>query len=68
VGSLSGIVGVSEVAIDQDVVVFACAGDMDDVLKAVSRFPVHALDVAHTDLEDAFFEILDGPDASGGAR
>ena len=55
-------------AIDEDVVVFACSGDMDDVLKAVSRFPVHALDVAHTDLEDAFFEILDGPDASGGAR
>jgi ABC-2 type transport system ATP-binding protein len=68
VGALNVISGVSEVAIDEDVVVFACSGDMDDVLKAVSRFPVHALDVAHTDLEDAFFEILDGPDASGGAR
>lgn len=68
VGALRGIAGVSEVAIDQDVVVFACAGDMDDVLKAVVRFPVHALDVAHTDLEDAFLEILGGPDASGSPR
>ena len=42
VGALRGIAGVSEVAIDQDVVVFACAGDMDDVLKAVSRFPLRA--------------------------
>ena len=65
VGTLNVISGVSEVAIDDDVVVFACTGDMDDLLKAVSRFPVNALDVAHTDLEDAFFEILDGPDASG---
>jgi ABC-2 type transport system ATP-binding protein len=68
VGALRVIGGVSEVAIDGDVVVFACSGDMDDVLKAVSRFPVHALDVAHTDLEDAFLEILDGPDPCGGAR
>lgn len=67
-GAMGVIASVSEVAIDEDVVVFACSGDMDDVLKAVSRFPVHALDVSHTDLEDAFFEILDGPDASGSAR
>ena len=58
----------SEVAVDEAGMTFACTGDMDDVLKAVSRFPVHALDVAPSDLEDAFFEILDGPDASGGAR
>lgn len=67
-GALRLISAVSEVAVDDGGVTFACTGDMDDVLKAVSRFPVYALDVAPSDLEDAFFAALDAPDTSRSAR
>ena len=50
---------VSEVAIDGDAVAFACAGDMDAAVKTLARFRVAALDVTHTDLEDAFFSAYD---------
>ena len=54
---------VSEVAVDGDAVAFACAGDMDAAVKTLARFHVAALDVTHTDLEDAFFSAYDGPQA-----
>ena len=68
VRTLKEIAGVSEVAVDEAGMTFACTGDMDDVLKAVSRFPVYALDVAPSDLEDAFFAVVDVPNTSGYAR
>ena len=52
---------VSAVAVDADAVTFACIGDMDPVLKTLAGFPIAALDVAHSDLEDAFFSAYDGP-------
>jgi ABC-2 type transport system ATP-binding protein len=61
VTALGAVPGVTEVAVDDGAVTFACVGDMDDVLKTVSHFPMNALDVAHADLEDAFFSAYNGP-------
>ncbi len=53
--ALARVPRVSEVTADGDAVTFACTGEMDAVLKSLGRFRVAALDVAHADLEDAFF-------------
>ncbi|HEX3901167.1 MAG TPA: ABC transporter ATP-binding protein [Mycobacteriales bacterium] len=45
--------------VDGDVVAFACVGSMDEVIKTLSRFGIAELDVAHSDLEDAFFSTYD---------
>jgi ABC-2 type transport system ATP-binding protein len=58
--------GVGDVAIDGTAVSFACSGEMDAVVKTVARFHVISLDVAHADLEDAFFSAYDGPTSEGG--
>jgi ABC-2 type transport system ATP-binding protein len=50
---------VSDVVVDGDSVAFACAGEMDAVLKTLAGFRMAALDVAHADLEDAFFFAYD---------
>lgn len=60
--------GVSEVTVDDGRVRFACSGDMDAMLKTVSGFAVRALDVAHADLEDAFFSAYDDPARGGDTR
>ena len=52
---------VSDVAVDGDTVAFACAGEMDALLKTLATFHMASLDVAHADLEDAFFSTYDGP-------
>ena len=52
---------VADVAVDGDAVAFACTGEMDAALKTLAGFHVAALDVAHADLEDAFFSAYDGP-------
>jgi ABC-2 type transport system ATP-binding protein len=52
---------VSDVAVDGDTVAFACAGEMDAVIKILAGFRIAALDVAHADLEDAFLSAYDGP-------
>ena len=49
--------------VDDGAVRFACAGDMDAVVKALAAWPLRALDVAHADLEDAFFSAYDEPAA-----
>jgi hypothetical protein len=49
------------VDVEGAVVRFACAGDMDAVVKALAAWPVQWLDVAHADLEDAFFSAYDSP-------
>jgi ABC-2 type transport system ATP-binding protein len=59
--ALTRSAGVAEVAVDGDAVTFACAGQMDDVLKTLAGFTIAALDVTHTDLEDAFFSAYDEP-------
>jgi ABC-2 type transport system ATP-binding protein len=51
--------GVTDVTTDAAAVRFACAGDMDAVLKTLSGFTVRALDVTHADLEDAFFSAYE---------
>jgi len=66
--ALARTAGVSEVTVDGGAVRFACSGDMDALLKTVSGFAVRAMDVAHADLEDAFFSAYDGPARSGDTR
>jgi ABC-2 type transport system ATP-binding protein len=63
--ALARVTGVTEVGLDDGAVRFACSGDMDALLKTVSGFAVSTLDVAHADLEDAFFSAYDGPASSG---
>ncbi|MEO6205485.1 MAG: hypothetical protein ABIO67_08905 [Mycobacteriales bacterium] len=53
--------GVMDVTHEAGAMSFACAGDMDPVLKTLARFAVRALDVSHADLEDAFFSAYDDP-------
>jgi ABC-2 type transport system ATP-binding protein len=60
--------GVSEVAVEGDAVTFACAGEMDAVLKTLATFAMAALDVTHSDLEDAFFSAYDDPASTATAR
>jgi ABC-2 type transport system ATP-binding protein len=57
---------VSDVVVDGDAVAFACMGEMDAVLKTVAGFRMAALDIAHADLEDAFFSAYDSPDGESG--
>ncbi len=59
--ALTRVPRVSDVAPDGEVVAFACTGEMDAVLKALAGFRIAALDIAHADLEDAFFSAYDGP-------
>ncbi len=66
--ALTAVPNVSEVIVEDGAVVFACSGDMDAMLKAVVRFGVHALDVAHADLEDAFFAAYEASDDGGGPQ
>jgi ABC-2 type transport system ATP-binding protein len=53
--ALDGTDRVSEVVVEDGSVRFACTGDMDDLVHVLSGFRVAALDLAHADLEDAFF-------------
>ncbi len=59
--ALRRVPGVSEVetvattAQDQGHVAFGCSGPVDAVVKALARFELASLDLAHGDLEDAFF-------------
>ncbi len=64
--ALATVPGMSAVHVDDGAVRFACAGDMDAVVKALAAWPLRALDVAHADLEDAFFFAYDGPDVEDG--
>ena len=59
--ALDRVPGVSSVETDDGVVRFACAGDMDAVVKALAAWPLRSLDIAHADLEDAFFSAYDDP-------
>ncbi len=63
--ALERVESVSSVEIDDGAVRFACAGDMDDVIKALAAWPLRSLDVAHADLEDAFFSAYDDPPGAG---
>ena len=65
--AVSATSGVTDVVADGDAISFACSGDMDALLKTLSGFSVRSLDVAHADLEDAFFSAYDGPAPSAGA-
>jgi ABC-2 type transport system ATP-binding protein len=65
--ALAVVPGVSAVEVDDGAVGFACAGDMDAVVKALAAWPLRALDVAHAELEDAFFSAYDGPSAETGS-
>ena len=53
--AIRSLPGVSDVGLEADVVTFACTGDMDALLKQVASFGIAAFDVAHAELEDAFF-------------
>ena len=59
-GALGRTQAVSDVTVDGDVVAFACVGSMDGVVKTLAAFDIAGLDVAHSDLEDAFFSAYDG--------
>jgi ABC-2 type transport system ATP-binding protein len=60
--ALGQVPGVSSVEVEDGVVRFACVGDMDAVVKALAAWPLQWLDVAHADLEDAFFSAYDRGD------
>jgi ABC-2 type transport system ATP-binding protein len=53
--AIEGVPGITDVVTDHDTVGFACSGDMDALVKQLAVFSIAALDVAHADLEDAFF-------------
>ena len=53
--AISGVAGVSEVGTDHEIVTFACTGDMDALIKRIAAYSVASFDIAHADLEDAFF-------------
>lgn len=61
VEALKCVPGVSDVGAEDGVVTFACAGGMDALVKTLAGFGVAGLDVAHTDLDDAFFSAYDVP-------
>lgn len=69
---LAALAGVADVAVEghlgAQIVRFACAGEMDALIKVISEYAIVSLDVAHEDLEDAFFEIYDAPAGKAGAR
>ena len=62
--ALGLIPSVSDVQSDDGVISFACRGSVDPIVKALAAFTVESLELAHVDLEDAFFS--DGHDAVGG--
>jgi len=64
--ALGRITSVSEVQTDDGVIAFACRGSVDPILKALAAFDVESLELAHADLEDAFFS--DGRGPVGGDR
>ena len=57
--ALAMVPGVSAVEVDDGAVCFVCAGDMNAVVKSLAAWPMRALDIAHADLEDAFFSAYD---------
>jgi ABC-2 type transport system ATP-binding protein len=52
---LSKLPSVSGVSVEDGVISFACQGSVDSLLKVLASFDISALDLAHADLEDAFF-------------
>lgn len=52
---LARINAVTDVRAGESLVTFAHAGSIDPVLKFVASFEVESLDLAHADLDDAFF-------------
>lgn len=58
--ALRAVPGVEDVVVGGDGVSFACAGAVDALVKALAAFRLAALDLAHADLEDAFFSMYDG--------
>ena len=62
---LSAINQANEVNIDDGEISFACDGEVDPIVKLLAEFDIESLDLAHADLEDAFFsdrEIVSGDD------
>lgn len=62
--ALGGCQRVEDVEIVGDAVVFSCSGEIDDVVKVLAEFPIAELDLAHAELEDAFFSAYDAPPES----
>lgn len=62
---LNAISQISDVAIDGTEISFACDGEVDPIIKLLAGFDIESLDLAHADLEDAFFS--DRADDSGDA-
>ena len=57
--TLNAISNISDVVTTASSLTFACDGEMDELIKALSRYSIRSFDVAHADLEDAFFAITD---------
>jgi ABC-2 type transport system ATP-binding protein len=53
--ALSRLPQVSEVTVVDGLVTFACLGAVDPIVKLLAGFSIASLDLAHADLEDAFF-------------
>ncbi len=54
-GQLSDIEQASEIRVDDGEISFACVGAVDPIVKLLAAFDIESLDLAHADLEDAFF-------------
>jgi ABC-2 type transport system ATP-binding protein len=61
-GAFDGLPGVRELERRGHVVLFAVEGEVDPLLKAISRFRVVALDSHEADLEDVFLNLYRGED------
>jgi ABC-2 type transport system ATP-binding protein len=59
---------VTDIDVGGEAISFACLGSVDAAIKVLGGFDISALDLAHADLEDAFFanvEVQDGPNGPG---
>lgn len=62
--ALRGLPGVQDVSAQPGGVAFASTGSVDAVVKCLARFQLSSLDLAHADLEDAFFFAAGEPVAT----
>lgn len=53
--ALAQLPNVSDVTVTDGAVAFSCMGGVDPLVKVLAGFSVASLDLAHADLEDAFF-------------
>lgn len=61
---LSAMAGASEIKMEDGEISFACHGSVDLLLKLLASYKIESFDLAHADLEDAFFAHSGSEDGS----